>query len=67
MEPQVSSRAITNYKIVCDESNNTAQDIANSICNVWVYIQPTHIIRWIRQNIIVAATGVDLGDFTYTG
>lgn len=67
MSPQVSSRAVYNYKIVCDDSNNSKSDIANSICNVWVYIQPTKVIRWIKQNLIVSPTSVDLGDFTYEG
>lgn len=53
MSPEVASRAIQGYKIVCDTSNNTASDIQNSICNVWIYVQPTYIIRWLRIGFIV--------------
>ena len=67
LDPEVSSRAIQNYKVICNKSNNSDQDIQNSICNVWVYIQPTKIIRWIKQNIIITAQSVDLGEFTYEG
>lgn len=65
MQPQISSRAIQAYKIVCDETNNTPSDIQNSICNVWIYIQPTHIIRWIRVSHILQPGSVDIGDIQF--
>lgn len=65
MQPEVASRAIQAYKIVCDNSNNTASDIQNSTCNVWVYVQPTKIIRWIKVNYIVSPQSVEIGSITY--
>ena len=53
MKPEVASRAIQNYKIVCSRENNTERDIQNSTCNVWIYILPTYIIRWIKLGIIL--------------
>lgn len=57
MQPQLASRAIQDYKIVCDTTNNSDSDIQNSICNVWIYIQPTYIIRWLRIGYILTNSG----------
>jgi hypothetical protein len=65
MQPEVASRAIQAYKIVCDTTNNTGSDIQNSICNVWVYVQPTKIIRWIKVNYIVSPQSVEIGSIAY--
>jgi hypothetical protein len=53
MKPEIASRAIQNYKIVCSRENNTERDIMNSTCNVWLYILPTYIIRWIKLGVIL--------------
>lgn len=60
MQPQKSARAVYDYRIVCDESNNTDSDIANSILNSWLYIKATKISKWIKQSIIVTPTSVNL-------
>ena len=60
MQPQKSARAVYAYRIVCDESNNTDSDIANSILNSWLYIKATKISKWIKQSIIVTPTSVNL-------
>lgn len=65
MQPEIASRAIQAYKIVCDTTNNTGSDIQNSICNVWVYVQPTKTIRWIKVNYIVSPQAVEMGAITY--
>ncbi len=57
MQPQLASRAIQDYKIVCDTTNNSNSDIQNSICNVWIYLQPTYIIRWLRVGYILTNGG----------
>lgn len=59
MSPEVASRALQAYKIVCDTSNNSASDIQNSICNVWIYVRPTYIIRWLRIGYIVTNEGAE--------
>lgn len=61
MSPEVSSRAIEDYRIVCDRTNNKDIDIQNSICNVWVYIRPTYIIRWLKLGLILTNSDVQAG------
>lgn len=60
MKPEVASRAIQGYKIVCDRTNNSDRDIQNSTCNVWIYILPTYIIRWIKLGLILTNNNVDV-------
>lgn len=43
---------ISNYRIVCDETNNTAQTIAENKLIVDVYIQPTNSVETIQVTII---------------
>lgn len=59
MQPQLASRAIQSYRIVCDTTNNSPSDIQNSICNVWIYIQPMYIIRWLRVGYILTNQGAE--------
>ena len=47
-----SSGGITNYRIVCDETNNTAAIIAQNKMVVDVYIQPTNTTETIQVTII---------------
>ena len=63
--PEVSSRAIQDYKIICDTTNNTPRDIQNSTCNVWIFLQPTHIIRWMRIGYILTQNGVQDAGVSY--
>ena len=53
-----SLRGITDFYIVCDESNNTAQRIdANQFwCDI--YIKPARSINFIQLNFVAVATGV---------
>jgi hypothetical protein len=62
MQPQKSARAVYDYKIVCDETNNTDSDIENNILNSWLYIKATKISKFIKQQIIVTPYSVELSD-----
>lgn len=60
MRPQIASRAVQDFRVVCDETNNTPQDIQNCICNVWLYIMPTKAIKWIRCQCILTSAGASI-------
>lgn len=51
-----AGRGIQGYLIVCDESNNTAQVIANNQLVVDIFIQPTYVAEFIRLNFINSGT-----------
>ena len=60
MQPQKSGRAVYDYRIVCSEENNDAVVIQNNELNVWLYIKPTKISKFINQKIIISPYSVNL-------
>ena len=55
-------RGITDFKVVCDETNNTAQvtDANEFVCDI--YIKPARSINFITLNFIATRTGVDFNE-----
>lgn len=60
MESQKASRACYDYMTVCDETNNLPIDIQNNVLNCWLYLKPTKIAKWIKQQIIITPYGTSL-------
>ena len=54
MQPQKAARAVYNYRIICNEDNNLADDIQNNRLNCWLYLQPTKLAKFITQKIIIS-------------
>jgi len=48
-----SRNGISDFKVVCDRSNNTAQDEINNTLNVDVYIQPIYSIEYINFTTVI--------------
>lgn len=57
-------RGVTNFKVVCDETNNTAQVISSNEFVGDIYIVPNYSINVIRLNFIASKAGVQ---FSTTG
>lgn len=55
-------RGITDFKVVCDDTNNTAQviDANEFVCDI--YIKPARSINFITLNFIATRTGVDFNE-----
>lgn len=51
-------RGITDYKVVCDSTNNTQQIIDTNQFVADVYISPNRSVNFIQLNIIATRTGV---------
>ena len=52
-------RGITDFKVVCDTTNNTAQVINSNQFVGDIYIKPAHAINFIQLNFVAVGTGVD--------
>lgn len=52
-------RGITDFKVVCDRTNNTPQVIDNNRFVGDIYIKPTRSINFIQLNFVAVGTGVD--------
>lgn len=61
MENIKTRGGVYDYRTVVDETNNTPYDIDSGVMNVDVYLKPTRAVEFIRLNLIVTSTGVDLG------
>ena len=52
-------RGITDFKVVCDTTNNTSQVIDNNQFVGDIYIKPARSINFIQLNFVAVGTGVD--------
>lgn len=52
-------RGVYDYRVVCDDSNNSAQDIDNYRMNMWIFIQPVRGVEEIPVKVVLTATGAD--------
>lgn len=59
IDSKKADRSIYDGYIVCDESNNSPQDIQDKKLNVWLYIKPTQPAKFITQKVIVTPYSVD--------
>jgi phage tail sheath protein FI len=51
-------RGITDYRVVCDETNNTAEVIDRNEFVGDIYIKPARSINYIQLNFVAVRTGV---------
>ncbi len=52
-------RGVYEYKVVCDSTNNTPEDIDNERMNLWVFIKPTRGIKEIKFQTVITKNGLD--------
>lgn len=55
-------RGITDFKVVCDETNNTGDVIDRNEFRAEIYIKPARSINYITLNFIATRTGVDFSE-----
>ena len=55
-------RGITDFKVVCDDSNNTGQVIDRNEFVADIFIQPTRSINFITLNFVATRTGVNFDE-----
>lgn len=55
-------RGIYDYRVVCDQSNNTPEVIDQGQFVASMYIKPTRSINWIVLNFVAVRTGVEFSE-----
>ncbi len=55
-------RGITDFKVVCDDTNNTGSVIDRNEFVGDIYIKPSRSINFIQLNFIAVSTGVDFSE-----
>ena len=59
----VKSRfGLSDYKVVLDDTNNTADDVDNNRLNVAIYVKPTRAIEFIAIDFIITRSGVEFAE-----
>jgi hypothetical protein len=58
MEGIKSRRGMTDFRTVCDSSNNTPNDIDNNRMNMDLYVKPTRSVEEIPLRVIITSTGI---------
>jgi len=55
-------RGITEFSVICDDSNNTADVIDRSEFRADIFIKPARSINFIQLNFVATRTGVDFSE-----
>jgi hypothetical protein len=58
-------RGIYDYRVVCDETNNTPEVIDRNEFVADIYIKPSRSINFIQLNFIAVKTGVNFEEITF--
>ena len=57
-------RGITDFKLVCDDTNNTAEVVDSNRFIADIYIKPARSINFITLNFVAVRTGVEFSEIT---
>lgn len=60
LRSMVARNAITDFKVICDTSNNTPEVIANNEMWLWTYVKPTMAAEYITNKMIITPQGITL-------
>ena len=52
-------RGITDFRVVCDETNNTGQIIDTNSFVASIFVKPARSINYVTLNFVAVRTGVD--------
>lgn len=52
-------RGVTDFLVVCDGTNNSAQDVDNFTLNVWIFIKPTQAVEFIKAKLVITSQSTD--------
>ena len=57
-----SNRGIENFKVICDESNNTPAVVDNNEFRADIFIQPSKSINYITLTFVATRTGISFAE-----
>jgi len=59
MDDIQARRGVYEYMTICDDTNNTPEDIDNHRLNVWLFIKPVQSIEYINFTVVITRTGTE--------
>lgn len=54
-------KGLYGYLVICNDVNNTADEIDNNELHVWIFIKPTKSAEYIPAKLIITRTNADFG------
>ena len=57
-------RGIFDFRVVCDETNNTSEVIDSNRFVGDIYVKPARAINFIQLNFVAVRTGVEFSEVT---
>lgn len=54
-------RGVYDFKVVCDDTNNSPADIDAGRMNLWLFVRPTRSVEYIPFTTAILPTGLDFG------
>jgi hypothetical protein len=66
VEPYLRERGITEFLLVCDESNNTPDVIDSNQFKADIYVKPARSINFIRLTFVATRTGISFSEIVGT-
>lgn len=62
LDTVVTNQGISEFRVICDESNNTADLIEQNRFVADIYVRPNYVINFIKLNFIAVGQTVDFDD-----
>ena len=59
-------RGITDFRVVCDETNNTAAIVDANEFVASIFVKPARSVNYVTLNFVAVRTGVDFEEVTGT-
>ncbi len=60
-------RGVTDYLVVCDETNNTPDTIDHNEMHAEILVKPTRVVEFIKLTFTAVATGVEFSEVVVRG
>lgn len=54
-------RGVYEFKVVCDDTNNSDADVDAGRMNLWLFVKPTRSVEYIPFTTAILPTGLDFG------
>jgi hypothetical protein len=51
-------RGVTDFRVICDSTNNSPEDVDAGRMNLWLFVKPTRSVEEIPFKTIITATGI---------
>jgi len=59
LETVQANRGLLEFEVICNDINNSDDDVDNNTMNVWVFLKPNKGIRYIPTKIVITRTNIE--------